>query len=98
MPPVSEEDQPARGSIPPRRVRAAAIAAAVLGSITGIAATFTPLHSPEGKAADLFGALMVGLAMFGATFVLILFCFALMKAGHEWNQRGGKPNPFTRDS
>ena len=97
MPRVAPQMSSGSKPIPPRRVRAAAIASAVFGGIVWIAAS---LPQPDGEtpgAPDLGYALLFGAATAGGAFLIILFIFALMQAGHEWRRRGGHPDPFTRE-
>lgn len=97
MPRVKPEETPSPRRIPTRRVRAAAIAAGVVAAILGAAALLAPLGDPRLDRLEASEVLLMIGGVSGGLFLLILFALSIMQAGHEWNRRGGHPDPFTRD-
>ena len=90
-----------RHPIPRSRIRAAAIAAGVVGAVAGGAIALDGMAHPEsGPIADsgpLLAGGVVALVVFALLFLLVLLVLAQMQTGVEWRKRGGRPDPFTRD-
>jgi len=80
---------------PPKVRRAAAWVAGVLSTVLSLGILMKGIGNETLGSNGLIAALVWPLG-FGAIFLMVLFLLASMRAGIEWRERGGKPDPFTR--
>lgn len=84
-----------RARLSPRDRRLVAWAAA----IPSIPVAVAPLLVGSGPAEPLGrlgNSLLYGSITFAGLYLIIHFMLLLMRAGRDWNRRGGKPDPFSR--